>query len=235
MLEAINDSVDPKTTWFYISTNLLGATFCVGFVALISSMFLGFLTLDTLDLQIKVRAAVDMDERRYAAALLPIVKQHHRLLVTLLLLNAIAYETLPLFLDNLVPSWAAILLSVTFLLIFGEIIPSAIFTGPDQLRLAFQLTPLVSFCLMIMYPLTYPLTKVLDHFVPHDESDDFYHRGELSALIKIQYEQREAMKARGTPNSTSTIRGAMHTGRGSADSGVVKGVGVCSLIARCLR
>ena len=32
------------------------------------------------------------------------------------------------------PAWAAVGLSVSFLLVFGEILPSAIITGPEQLR-----------------------------------------------------------------------------------------------------
>jgi CBS domain containing-hemolysin-like protein len=43
-------------------------------------------------------------------------------------MNAGANEALPLFLDRLVPTWASVIISVTFVLIFGEIIPSAIFT-----------------------------------------------------------------------------------------------------------
>ncbi|PHT76305.1 hypothetical protein T459_19827 [Capsicum annuum] len=37
-------------------------------------------------------------------------------------------ESLPIFLDKLVPSWATILVSVTLILMFGEIIPQAICT-----------------------------------------------------------------------------------------------------------
>jgi len=35
----------------------------------------------------------------------------------------------PVVLDTLVPSWAAVLVAVTAVLFFGEIIPSAVFTG----------------------------------------------------------------------------------------------------------
>jgi metal transporter CNNM len=45
------------------------------------------------------------------------------MLVTLLLCNAAAMETLPIFLDKLVTPVEAIVLSVTLVLIFGEIIP----------------------------------------------------------------------------------------------------------------
>lgn len=50
-----------------------------------------------------------------------VIRRHHLLLVTLLLANSIAMETLPIFLDRLVPSWIAVLLSVTAILLFGEV------------------------------------------------------------------------------------------------------------------
>ena len=53
------------------------------------------------------------------------------MLVTLLLCNAGAMEALPLSLDKLLPSWAAIVSSVTGVLFFGEIIPQALCTGPN--------------------------------------------------------------------------------------------------------
>jgi CBS domain containing-hemolysin-like protein len=40
-------------------------------------------------------------------------------------------EALPLSLDKLLPSWAAIVASVTGVLFFGEIIPQALCTGPN--------------------------------------------------------------------------------------------------------
>jgi Cyclin M transmembrane N-terminal domain len=160
-----------------------------------SSMFLGFMTLDPLDLRIKIRASMDSEERENASRLLPLVEDHHRLLVTLLLTDAVFYETMPLFLDNLFPSWLAVLLSVTVLLVVGEIIPSAIFTGPEQLRLASQLTPLMSFFLKVLYPVAAPLIWLLNSMVPpEDPEEEAYNRGELSALVRIQYEEREEAK-----------------------------------------
>ena len=45
------------------------------------------------------------------------------MLVTLLLMDAAVMEALPIFLDEVFPSWMAIVLSVTAVLAFGEIIP----------------------------------------------------------------------------------------------------------------
>eukprot|EP01082_Thalassiosira_pseudonana_P004742 g4145.t1.1.5e174189 g4145 g4145.t1 contig15:442746-444433(+) len=157
-------------------------------------MFLGFLTLDPLDLRIKMRAAIDPAEREAAAAIFPLVNQNHKLLVTLLLMNAVAYECLPLFLDKLLPAYLTIIFSVSFLLIFGELIPSVIFTGPDQLLLASKLAPLVKFCMTVLHPISHPLVKLMDSIVPEDPAEvEDYNRAELSALVRIQYEER--MKA----------------------------------------
>jgi metal transporter CNNM len=139
---------------------------------------------------------LDEDERRYASILLPLAKKRHQLLVTLLTANALAYEALPIFLDTLVPSWAAILLSTTIVMIFGEILPSAIFTGPDQLKLSSKVAPVVQLFLFVFYPWAVPLARLLDWIVQEDEHPEGYNRGELSALVKIQYEERFANKRR---------------------------------------
>ena len=63
----------------------------------------------------------NLKEISAASSILPLIKQHHLLLVTLLLYNALAMEALPIFLEALVPDWVAVLLSVTLVLIFGEV------------------------------------------------------------------------------------------------------------------
>ena len=64
----------------------------VAAVALIAGLFLGYLTLDALDLRILQRASLHPEERVWAATILPIVVERHRVLVTLLLLNGLGVE-----------------------------------------------------------------------------------------------------------------------------------------------
>lgn len=52
-------------------------------------------------------------------------------------------EALPIFLNMIVPEFVAVIMSVTLVLIFGEIIPSAVFTGPKKLTIC-ELT--LEFC-----------------------------------------------------------------------------------------
>lgn len=176
-----------------LTRNIIGTIVSVLFVALGAGLFLGFMTLDDMDLRIIQRSSLDVDEKVYATNLIPIVQQRHRLLVTLLIFDTVAYETLPIFMDALVPSAFAVALSTLLIMVFGEIIPSAFFTGPHQLYLANFVAPFVSFLMTALYPVVYPLARILD-VLTHEKSDpttaEEYNRGELSALIRIQYEQR---------------------------------------------
>lgn len=173
----------------FYTANIVGAVLCVCTVAIIAGLFLGYMTLDVLNLQIIQRSSIDEDERRYASNLIPIIKDRHRVLVTLLIVNALAYETLPIFLGALVPSWVAVLMSVTFILIFGEILPSGVFTGPNQLFLGNLMVPLMRFFLWLLYPVARPLAVVLDYLTETNGAPaEVYNRSELSALVRIQHE-----------------------------------------------
>jgi len=191
--QLLSESESPSDyDWLF---NLLAALCCVSLAALAAGLTLGMLGMDPIMLLIKERAGT-AQEQRMASKLLPFVKQHHRLLVTLLLLNSLANEALPIFLEAVVPPTVAVLLSVTLVLFFGEIIPSAIFTGPDQLKIAYRLTPLVKTAMFLLYPIAGPIAHLLDIILHDEEEDSAYNRGELSALIRIQYEERLATKRR---------------------------------------
>ncbi len=73
-----------------------------------------------------LRAAGTYKERLAATRLIKLVSKPHWLLCTLLLCNAACMEMLPLFLDKLLDPVGTILLSVTAILMFGEIIPQAV-------------------------------------------------------------------------------------------------------------
>ena len=198
--EQMSRSLQASSWWEKSSEKILNgfcALICILIAALAAGLTLGMLGLDPLMLLIKQRASNDPIEREQASNLLPIVKQHHRLLVTLLLMNAVANEALPIFLEALVPPSVAVIFSVVFVLFFGEIIPSAIFTGPNQMAIASRLTPVVKTAMCLLHPIAMPISNLLDRLL-HDEDDDsganFYKRGELSALIRIQYEERMAAK-----------------------------------------
>jgi len=96
---------------------------------LMSGLTVGMMGIDHLVLEMKEGNGTQ-EEKQAAKRLLPILKKHHYLLVTLLLCNATCMEALPIYLDKLVPEIWAIMISVTCVLFFGEIIPMAVCTGP---------------------------------------------------------------------------------------------------------
>jgi metal transporter CNNM len=71
-------------------------------------------------------------------------------------------EALPIFLDSLVPSYLAVLISVSAVLFFGEIIPQAVCTGPSQLKIAAGIAPVVRFMMVALGIIAYPIAKILD-------------------------------------------------------------------------
>ena len=80
---------------------------------------MGLLSLDLMTLKI-MKDGGSPKEQKQAEKILPIVERHHLLLVTLLLANAAAVESMPIFLDRISSPIIAILVSVTAVLIFGE-------------------------------------------------------------------------------------------------------------------
>ena len=136
--------------------NLGAALGCVSCAALAAGLTMGLLSLDKLKLKIKTMTGNE-EERRHARAILPLLSDHHFLLCTLLIFNATANEALPIFLDELLPSWGAIVVSVTLVLVFGEVVPTALFTGPQQLKIASDFSGVVGGLQLMFYPLARPM------------------------------------------------------------------------------
>jgi CBS domain containing-hemolysin-like protein len=101
-------------------------TLCAG---LMSGLTIGLASIDRLSLEIEAKG--NPEAKKQADKIFPVIDKYHWMLVTLLLFNAACMECLPLSLDKLLPGWAAIVVSVTAVLFFGEIIPQAICTGPS--------------------------------------------------------------------------------------------------------
>lgn len=90
------------------------------------------------------------------------MENHHLLLSTLLLCNALAMETLPIVMHTLVPAWVAILFSTVVVLIAGEIVPQALCTGPNKMRIAEMCAPYIRILIKVFWIVCYPLSKALD-------------------------------------------------------------------------
>ncbi|MED6122266.1 DUF21 domain-containing protein [Stylosanthes scabra] len=173
--------------------------FFVLFAGIMSGLTLGLMSLGLVDLEILQRSGTPT-EKKQAAAIIPVVQKQHQLLVTLLLCNAAAMEALPLYLDKLFNQFVAIILSVTFVLFFGEVIPQAI-CSRYGLAVGSNFVSLVRILMMICYPIAYPIGKVLDILLGHNEA--LFRRAQLKALVSIH--GKEAGKGGDLSHDETTI------------------------------
>ncbi|KAK4797749.1 hypothetical protein SAY86_030075 [Trapa natans] len=178
--------------------------FLVLFAGIMSGLTLGLMSLGLVDLEILQRSGTPA-EKKQAAAIFPVVQKQHQLLVTLLLCNAASMEALPIYLDKMFNQYVAIILSVTFVLAFGEVIPQAICTRYG-LAVGANLVGLVRILMVICYPIAYPIGKVLDWVLGHNEA--LFRRAQLKALVSIH--SKEAGKGGElTHDETTIISGAL--------------------------
>ncbi|WOL12594.1 hypothetical protein Cni_G21361 [Canna indica] len=179
--------------------------FLVLFAGIMSGLTLGLMSLGLVELEILQRSGTPA-EKKQAATILPVVQKQHQLLVTLLLCNAVAMEALPLYLDRIFNPYVAIVLSVTFVLAFGEVIPQAICTRYG-LAVGANFVWLVRILMIICYPIAYPVGKILDCALGHNESA-LFRRAQLKALVSIH--GKEAGKGGElTHDETTIISGAL--------------------------
>ena len=169
-------------------TAILLVILCLVCAGLASGLTQGLLSLDLMEMKIKSRSGTP-NEKFYASKVIPVISRHHFLLVTLMLWNASATEALPVFLSCVVPEYLAIIISVTMILFVGEIIPTAILTGPKQLQIAANLVPLVYLVNVIFFPVAYPISLVLDWVLGDDEGMTVYTKKEIATLMILQHEE----------------------------------------------
>ncbi|PIA44784.1 hypothetical protein AQUCO_01700405v1 [Aquilegia coerulea] len=197
-----SDDIPFNTVSWYIYAGL--SCFLVLFAGIMSGLTLGLMSLGLVELEILQRSGTDT-EKKQAAIIFPVVKKQHQLLVTLLLCNACAMEALPIFLDKIFHPFLAVLLSVTFVLAFGEVIPQAICTRYG-LAVGANFVWLVRILMIICYPIAYPIGKVLDWVLGHN--DALFRRAQLKALVTIH--SKEAGKGGElTHDETTIISGAL--------------------------
>jgi len=175
------------------------------FAGLMSGLTLGLMSLSLVDLEVLSKSGTDKD-KKYAAKILPVVKNQHLLLCTLLICNAAAMEALPIFLDSLVTAWGAVLISVTLILLFGEILPQSI-CSRYGLAIGASVAPFVRVLIWICFPVAYPIAKLLDYVLGHGKAA-LFRRAELKTLVTLH--GNEAGKGGElTHDETTIIAGAL--------------------------
>lgn len=123
-------------------------------------------------------------QKRYAEKIMPIRKNGHLLLVTLLLANMIVNETLPVISDPILGGGVqSVVVSTVLIVIFSEIIPQSLCTR-HGLYFGAQMAGFTRVLIYILGIFAWPIAKLLELVLgPHHGI--MYRRGELKELIAL--------------------------------------------------
>lgn len=117
-----------------------------------------------------------------------------------------AMEALPLFLDRLANPVTAIIVSVTAVLFFGEIIPQSV-CSRYGLSIGARLSWLVRLLMFLCSPIAWPLGKFLDWLLGA-EHHSMFRRKQLKALVDIHGEDK-GLGGKLSKDETKIITGAL--------------------------
>lgn len=156
---------------------------CTLLAGLASGLNLAFFSLNLTSVS-SLAMGTDEKQAKRAKKILMVFQNPHWLLVTLLLLNAVAVELMPLSLDDLTGPEVAIPVSVILVLFFGEIIPQSLFVS-NAVAVCSFFAYLVYFFMIITAPLTLLIALILDKLIGHRDAL-FYRRRELRAFLQLQ-------------------------------------------------
>jgi len=117
------------------------------FSALFSGLTIGLLGLDKSELEIKMKTG-----DKNAVKIYSVRKNGNLLLVTLLLGNVLVNSILSVYLGNLFTGVIAVLVSTALIVIFGEILPQAIFYR-HAMKFGVYFVPLVKLFQIILFPI----------------------------------------------------------------------------------
>jgi hypothetical protein len=165
---------------------ILYGVLCVWMVmvaGLMAGLTLSFFAQDPSRLEAMLKVdSMPRKKRGRIKTLLNLLAHKHRLLISLIVINMVMDETLPVLLDQLVPTGMSIILSVTAIVIFGEILPQAVCAKYTFQIAGFFALPM-QLITWILLPITWPLSLILDWALGRSHEIQSFTTEELKQLI----------------------------------------------------
>ncbi|KAI9068870.1 DUF21-domain-containing protein [Trametes sanguinea] len=158
-----------------------------------AGLTLGLMGLDELHLRVLAASSDSPVERKNAQKVLRLLSRgRHWVLVVLLLGNVIVNESLPIFLDSALGGGiAAVAISTTMIVIFG-IIPQAV-SVRYGLSIGASCAPIVLGMMYFFAPIAWPIAKLLDYVLGHDEAHT-YKKAELKSFLAFHRQGEEPLR-----------------------------------------
>jgi len=155
---------------------ILEVTTLVTLSAICSGLNVAIMSLSIGDLSRKAKLG-----NAYAKRVLPLRRNSHLTLASILLVNVAVISTNSLVLERHMSGVLAGALSTLMIVILGEIIPQALFTK-NALKFCGRFAPFLKLMIALTYPVAKPLQLLLDKLFGHSESA-LQSRNELRLMI----------------------------------------------------
>lgn len=150
---------------------------------LFAGLTLGYFSIDPTQLHVLAISGTEK-QKAYARKIMPVRKNGHLLLTTLLLANMIVNETLPEISNGpLGGGFQAVVVSTVLIVLFAEIIPQSV-CSRYGLLVGAKAAPLVRVMIWVFFIVAYPVAKLLEWSLGAHHGI-IYRRAELKELIKI--------------------------------------------------
>ncbi len=150
-----------------------------------SGLTLGFFSLNLTSLERKIRLGNERAKKVY-----PVRKNGNLLLCTLLLGNVAVNSTMAIFLGNIATGVVAGFVATGLIVVFGEIIPQAVFSR-HALKFGSRTVWLVRIFIFIFYPVAYPLSWLLDKALG-EELATVWDKKEIEEIIRHHEDAEES-------------------------------------------
>lgn len=211
--------------WAYIGAGLSMLVICSGTAAINVAL----LELDATHLAVLKRSTASPAVQRQVAIAEPLLRRHHLVVLSLVLLHAMCDEALPIILEAISPNeYYALAAAVPLVLLFGELVPSVLVTG-RPLAVLSTLAPLAWIIVALTAVISAPLAWLAHKLGGHDDklNPRSYRRHELTAFLRLHLRGTQGNSGEGNrfsapdgdaqPGGKSVDGFAGHTGRGSME------------------
>ncbi|KAJ8284689.1 hypothetical protein COCON_G00035390 [Conger conger] len=155
----------------------------LGLSALFSGLNLSLLSLDPVELQVLQNSGTDK-EQKYARRIESVRKHGNYVLCTLLLGNALINASLAVWMCQILGmTWLSTAICTFGIFFVGEILPHSV-ASRHGLAIASKTIWVTRLLMVISFPISYPISKLLDTIL-NQEISNFYTREKLLEMLRV--------------------------------------------------
>uniref|UniRef100_A0A671KJB4 Metal transporter n=1 Tax=Sinocyclocheilus anshuiensis TaxID=1608454 RepID=A0A671KJB4_9TELE len=164
----------------------------LAFSALFSGLVISMLALDPVELKVLQNSGTHK-EQKYAHKIESVRKHGNYVLCTLVLCNVLTNTFLVVWMCQILGVTPVSTAACTFLIFFiGEILPHSV-ASRHGLAIASKTVWLTKMLMLLTFPITYPISKLLDNML-HQEISNFYTREKLLAMLRVSDPYHDLVK-----------------------------------------